>query len=88
MSSSSRAPTSPTVRRSSTRRAALLHFKLLADVAERSRAEVHRGDVIVAGHQRAYVDRFDAAPNLDLFDPAVSIRYEGPQQLVDLGVIV
>ena len=25
---------------------------------------------------------------LDLYDPEVSVRYEGPRQLVDLGVIV
>ncbi len=72
----------------SARRAALLHFKLFGDVGGRSRREIERGDVIVAEHQRAYVDRLAAEPHLDLYDPALSVRYEGTQQLVDLGLIV
>ena len=72
---------------SATRRAALLHFKMLASMAERSRGEHARHDAIIVEHHEVYLQQFDADPDLAVWDPIASVQYEGPEQLVDLGII-
>jgi Glycosyl transferase family 2 len=70
-----------------TRRAALLHFKMLAGMAERSRGERARHDAIIVEHHEVYVRQFDGDPDLAVWDPSASVQYDGPEQLIDLGII-
>lgn len=70
----------------STAHAAVLHTKFLA-ATERLGEEAVRGEYPnAASDYVAYSNTLTVVPDLSLYDPAMSIRYEGPAQLLALGI--
>jgi hypothetical protein len=66
---------------------ALLHFKFLADFADRAALESERGEHWEnAGEYRAYHEVVRNAPELSAFYEG-SVRYEDSRQLVALGLL-
>ena len=69
-------------------RGALLHFKMFDDVVERCKEEVVRGEHYEQAREYLSLGAaIDGAPGRCFYDPAVSVRYEGPAQLVELGLM-
>jgi hypothetical protein len=69
-------------------RGALLHFKMFDDIVGRCEEEVVRGEHYEGGREYASLGlAIEAAPGRCFFDRKVSVRYEGPAQLVSLGLM-
>jgi hypothetical protein len=69
-------------------RGALLHFKALDDWPEKCVREVVRGQHYKAGLEYHWMGRAIARlAGGSFFDPEHSVRYEGPGQLVELGLM-
>jgi hypothetical protein len=69
-------------------RAALLHFKMFDDLPEKCRAESLRGEYYEQGREYdALAKAIALSPAGSFFDPVLSIRYAGPEQLVALRVM-
>ncbi|HXR58304.1 MAG TPA: glycosyltransferase family 2 protein [Burkholderiales bacterium] len=69
-------------------RGALLHFKLFDDIVEKCRVEVERGEHFRGAREyRALGAAIAAAPGGTFFGARISVRYEGPEQLLALGLI-
>jgi glycosyltransferase involved in cell wall biosynthesis len=66
----------------------LLHFKFIASFERYARQEAERKVHAMAAEQyQAYTRRLDQSDSLVLYDPAHSLRYEGPAQLRALGLM-
>ncbi|MCU1359172.1 MAG: hypothetical protein JWN99_461, partial [Ilumatobacteraceae bacterium] len=66
--------------------AAVLHTKFLG-ATERFGYEAVRGEYPnAASDYEAYTRTLNLSPELGMYDPEMSIRYEGPAQLVELGI--
>jgi hypothetical protein len=68
-------------------RGALLHFKLFDDIVEKCRVEAERREHSEGGREYVALGRvLHEAPG-GFYDPGCSTRYEGPAQLVSLGLM-
>lgn len=63
---------------------ALFHFKLVASLRDKAAEEAVRGEHYAGGREYA---RYRCAAEAEFHHPAISVRYEGPEQLVALGLI-
>ncbi|MEO1329131.1 MAG: glycosyltransferase family 2 protein [Pseudomonadota bacterium] len=64
--------------------AALFHFKLIASLRDKSAEEIRRQQHYDGSREyRRYLEVEDER----FYDPGISVRYEGSQQLVDLGLM-
>ncbi len=66
----------------------LLHFKFFSSFMNYARNEAAREVHAMAGEQyKAYLRVLKENRYLSLYDPSLSVRYENPQQLLDLGLL-
>lgn len=63
---------------------ALFHFKLVASLRDKATEEAARGEHYAGGREYA---RYREAEAHTFHHPAISVRYEGPEQLVALGLM-
>jgi glycosyltransferase involved in cell wall biosynthesis len=64
----------------------LLHFKFFSDTEAKAQAAMSDGQYYSgAAEYRVVAEAFAGEPDLRLQDDAVSVRYEGPGQLAELG---
>ncbi len=69
-------------------RGALLHFKMLDDLPQKCAAEVVRGQHHAESREyKVLTAAIAEAPNGSFYDPEISLRYEGTQQLEALKYI-
>ncbi len=67
----------------------LLHYKFFASVIDYARSEAEREIHAMAGEQyKAYDRELSRQQDLVLFNPAESVRFEGMEQLRELGVLL
>lgn len=67
---------------------ALMHFKFHGDFALRVARAVEEETYWSASREyKAYLKALSGAPEFSLFDPALSRRFTGPQDLIELGLI-
>lgn len=64
--------------------AALFHFKMVASLAQKAAEELARREHYAGGRE---YERYAASKNAEFYEPGVSVRYENPQQLVELGLM-
>jgi len=70
-------------------RGALLHFKYFEGFHRLVEAEIERGQKWKDSHEyKQYAQTLAKDPELSLYDPAHSVRFENSQQLVELGVML
>ncbi len=68
-------------------RAAILHFKYLGDFVEKARENVARGQhARDGGYYQRYLEKADRLA--ELYDPAISRRFEGVGSLLDAGLVL
>lgn len=63
---------------------ALFHFKMVASLVDKAAEEMQRKEHYAGGREYAHYHR---SPEPEFYDPGISVRYEGPRQLVDLGLM-
>jgi hypothetical protein len=69
-------------------RGALLHFKMFDDLPEKCRMETTRGEHFAGGREyRILGECIDRAPTRNFYDPRISVRYAGTDQLVALNLL-
>ena len=64
--------------------AALFHFKFISHLKSKADEEMTRGEHYAGSREYA---RYQEAPNTCYYDPFVSERYVGPEQLIRLGLM-
>lgn len=70
-------------------RGALLHFKMFDDLPVKCESDSARREYYEEGREyRILADAIRKAPNRSFYDPEISVRYEGPDQLVALGLML
>jgi len=62
----------------------LFHFKFLASLRSKAEEEAERGEHYAGG--REYT-RYREAGDANFYEPGLSVRYEGPAQLIELGLM-
>ena len=66
----------------------LLHFKFFASFEDYARGEAQRGVHAMGGEQyKSYTRELDRHQDISLYDPEHSVRYQGFQQLLELGIV-
>lgn len=63
---------------------ALFHFKLVASLREKAAEEAARNEHYAGGREYA---RYRSARTAEFFAPGISVRYTGPRQLIQLGLM-
>lgn len=63
---------------------ALFHFKMVASLRDKAEEEARRGEHYAGGREYARYRKEMAAC---FYEPSISVRYEGPRQLTDLGLM-
>jgi len=66
----------------------LLHFKFFASFEGYARGEAQRGVHAMGGEQyKSYTRELDRDDGVSLYHPDYSVRYEGFEQLLTLGIV-
>jgi len=69
-------------------RGALLHYKMFDDLPAKCEAKTELAEYYAGGREYHILGAaIRKAPNGSFYDPAISVRYEGPEQLLALGLM-